>query len=147
MTMVKFNNRPMARTIDNLFNEFFNGFPSVWDSTWKDDNFYFPAMNVHETNDAYHLELNVPGRRKEDFNVSLESGMLTISYEEKKEEKQEDYKTLRREFQFKSFKRSFQVDDNIDTDAIQARYENGILKLLLPKKEQAKQSNKQIAVQ
>ena len=144
MTMVKLNNRPAVKNFDSLFNELFNSFPAAWG---KDESAYFPAINVHETKDAYHLELNAPGRNKEDFKINLEGGLLTIGYEQKAEEKQDDYKTVRREFSFKSFKRSFQVDDAVDSDKIQARYENGILKLLLPKKEQAKPDNKQINVQ
>jgi HSP20 family protein len=147
MTMVKLNNRPAAKNFDSLFNDLFNSFPSVWGTGIKDDGFYGPAANVHETKDAYHLELNAPGRNKEDFKITVENGLLTIAFEQKTEDKQEDYKTIRREFTFKSFKRSFQVDETIDVDSVQARYENGVLKLLLPKKEQQKPDNKQITVQ
>lgn len=147
MTTVKLNNRPVVKNFDNLFNELFNNLPASWGETWKDDNFHFPPVNIHETKGAYHLELNVPGRSKEDFNISVEDGQLIISFEQKEESKQEDYKTIRREFNFRSFKRSFVVDDTVNTDDIQARYENGLLKLLLPKKEQVKEGNKQITVQ
>ena len=147
MTMVKLNNRPVVKNFDSLFNEFFNSFPTAWERGAKEDNFYFPAINVHETKEAYHLELNAPGRNKEDFKVNFENGLLSIGYEQKAEEKQDDYKTIRREFAYKSFKRSFQLDDNVDAEKIQARYENGILKLLLPKKEEQKPDNKQISVQ
>ena len=146
MTMVKLNNRPAVNNFDSLFNELFNSFPSSWNGVTKEGN-SFPAINVHETKDAYHLELNAPGRSKEDFKIQLENGQMVISFEQKQEEQKEDYKTLRREFSFKSFKRSFTVDENVDVDNIQARYENGILKLLLPKKEQVKPENKQITVQ
>ncbi len=147
MTMVKLNNRPVVKNFDNLFSELFNNFPAAWGENWKDDNLHFPPVNIHETKDAYHLELNVPGRSKEDFKISIEDGQLFISFEQKEESKQEDYKTIRREFNFRSFKRSFMVDETVNTDNIQARYENGLLKLLLPKKEQVKESNKQITVQ
>ena len=72
---------------------------------------------------------------------------MTIGFEKKEENKTEDYKTIRKEFSFKSFKRSFNLDDRIDTNGIQAKYENGVLKLLLPKKEQVKESTKQISIQ
>ena len=104
-------------------------------------------VNIHETADAYHLELSAPGRSKEDFNLALENGLLTISFEKKEENKTEEYKTVRKEFSYKSFSRSFNLDDRIDANAIQAKYENGVLKLLLPKKEQEKESVKQIAIQ
>ena len=147
MTMVKLNNRPVGKTFDNLFNELFNGIPANWGNAWKEDGLHFPPVNIHETKDAYHLELNAPGRTKEDFKVSVENGTLSIAFEEKEENKQEDYKTLRREFSFRSFKRNFQVDDDINVENVAARYENGVLKLLLPKKEQVKENNKQITVQ
>ena len=142
MTLVKVNNRPFG----NLFNDFLNEFP-VSPRGLGHELFAFPQANIHETPEAFHLELNVPGRSKEDFKVQVEKGLLTISYEKKEETTQkDDYKTVRREFDYKSFKRSFSVDDHIDVDGIQAKYENGILKLLLPKKEEAKPSSKQINI-
>ncbi len=79
--------------------------------------------------------------------MQVEKGLLTISYEKKEETTQsDDYKTVRREFEYKSFKRSFSVDEHVDVDGIQAKYENGVLKLLLPKKEEAKPSSKQINI-
>ena len=147
MTMVKINNSPAGRNFDNLFNDLFGTFPATWATNRKDESLNFPAVNIHETKDAFHLEMNVPGRSKEDFKISVENGLLTVGFEEKQENKEEDYKTLRREFSFRSFKRSFQVEDTINVDKIQARYENGLLKLLLPKKEQVKEDNKQIVVQ
>ena len=73
--------------------------------------------------------------------------MLTISYEKKTDTENKDYKTHRREFVSRSFKRSFSVDEKINADAIQAKYENGVLKLLLPKKEEVKVSPKQITIE
>ena len=142
MTFVKVNNRPFG----NLFNELLNDFPAAARS-FGQDLLAFPQTNIHETPEAYHLELNAPGRTKEDFNIKVEQGLLTISFEKKEESAQvEGYKTIRREFEFKSFKRSFSVDDKINVDGIQAKYENGVLKLLLPKKEESKQSAKQINI-
>lgn len=141
MTLVKFNNRPVPG-FNGLFNEFFNEFPSLHSE-------YSSAVpvNVTETADAYHLELNAPGRNKEDFQVNIENGLLTISYEKKEEVKNEDVKSVRREFTYKSFKRSFSLDEKIDAENIQAKYENGLLKFYLPKKEQAKEVKKQISIQ
>ena len=147
MTLVKFNNRPLAKTIDNLFDELIGNFPATWNSELKNHSFNSPAVNIHETDDAYHLELNVPGRNKEDFSINVEQGVLTVGFEKKEENKTEGYKTIRREFSYQSFKRSFNLDENIDSDNIQAKYENGVLKLFLPKKEQQKPSTKQINVQ
>lgn len=144
MALVKFSNRPVSNSV---LDELFNHFPAAWTNGWKDSSLHFPPVNIHETKDAYHLELNAPGLAKEDFQLKVEDGLLTISYEKKEETKSDDYKTVRREFTQRSFKRSFSVDDSVDVDNIQAKYDNGVLKLHLPKKEQAKATTKQINIQ
>ena len=142
MTLVKVNNRPFG----NLFGDFLNEFPGVARS-FGQDAFQFPETNIHESPDAYHLELNVPGRSREDFKIQVEHGLLTISFEKKEETTAaENYKTIRREFSYKSFKRSFSIDNTIDNNGVQAKYENGLLKLLLPKKEEVKQGARQINI-
>lgn len=144
MTQVRFTNRPAARHLDNFFSDFFS-LPSVWANPAGDVS-GLPAANVFETPTAYHLELNAPGRNKEDFKVNLEKDLLTISYEKQAEPKAEDVKTIRQEFSAKQFKRSFTLDDKVDVSNIQAKYENGILKIELPKKEQVKDEPKQITI-
>lgn len=141
MTLVKHNTAPF----NSLFDELFNSFPSSWG---KDANQAYNnvPVNIHETAEGYHLELNAPGRNKEDFKVNIENGLLTIGYERKESTEQKDYKTIRREFSFRSFKRSFTIDEKINADNIQARYENGVLKLYLPKKEEVKASPKEINI-
>jgi len=143
MTLVKVNNHP-AMNLSSFVDEFFQDFSPSWS---RESNFGFPPVNIHETKDAYHLELSAPGRNKEDFQLSVDKGQLTIAFEKKEETKTEEYKTIRKEFSFKSFKRTFSVDDRVDANGIQAKYENGVLKLYLPKKEQEKESAKQISVQ
>src|SRR5699024_8219465 len=103
MTLVKFNNQ-VPRTFNSIFHDLLNEFPV---DNPKDWNTALPAVNIAETKDAYHLKLNVPGRNKEDFTVSVEKGLLTISFEKKEETKNEDVKQVRKEFSFQSFKRSF----------------------------------------
>lgn len=132
-------------TINYLFNEILNGFPATWGKD-QVQNTFAPAANIYETNDGYHVELNVPGRNKEDFKLTIENGLLTIAFEQKETSEQTDYKTLHFEFSFKSFKRSFKIDEKINTEAIQAKYDNGILKLVLPKKETIKIAPKEIAI-
>lgn len=141
MTLVKNNNKAFDSFIDDLF----NSFPATWGRDAHQAYASVP-VNIHETNEGYHLELNAPGRNKEDFKVHVENGLLTISYEKKESQEQKDYKTIRREFGFRSFKRSFSIDDKINADGIQARYENGVLKLYLPKKEEIKVSPKEISI-
>jgi HSP20 family protein len=142
MTQLKFINRPVAK-FDNFFSDFFS--PAVWANP-SGDFTGIPAANVHETASAYFLELNVPGRNKEDFKVNVDRDLLTVSYEKKDENTSEDNKTIRREFSFNSFKRSFTLDEKIDVANIQAKYENGILKLELPKKPEVQQQPKQITI-
>ncbi|NCI50002.1 Hsp20/alpha crystallin family protein [Sediminibacterium roseum] len=141
MTLVK--NNPVY--FGNLFEELFNQYPANWGKDAKGGFSSIPA-NIHETKDGYHLELNAPGRNKEDFKINVENGLLTVSFEKKEETTTEEYKTIRKEFSFKSFKRSFNLDDKINTAGIQAKYENGVLKLYLPKKEEAAVAPQQIAI-
>ena len=138
MTLVKFNNRP-SRTY-SVFDELFNAFPA------PAATLHSPAVNIHETNEAFHLEFLVPGRTKDDFVVKAEKGLLTVSFE-KEEQKSEEYKTIRREFSLKNFKRTFTIDENIDVTGIEGKYENGLLNILLPKKAQPQPEVKQIAIQ
>ena len=143
MTMLKLHS-PVQKNLNNFFDEFFNELPAFGKTV---NNLFSPAVNIVETSDAYHLELNAPGRNKEDFQISVDKGLLTISYEKKEEAKNEDAKVVRREFSFQSFKRSFTVDEKINAEAIQAKYENGLLKLLLPKKAEPQQPVKKITIQ
>ena len=136
-TLVKNN----YRTIDNLFDELFN-VPQVF----QRENGWNVPVNVHENKDGFHLELIAPGLKKEDIKLNLEKGLLTIGYEKKTEDESSDYKTNRREYSVTNFKRSFRVDDTVNTEAIEAKYEDGVLKVYLPKKEEVKVLPKQISV-
>ncbi len=140
MTLVKHNYRNFNSFVDELFNQL----PA---NVSKELGLNVPPVNIHETADAFHMEVSAPGLSKEDFKINLEKGLLTIGYEKKSEAEQKDYKTHRREFSVSSFKRSFTVEDKINEDGIQAKYDNGVLKLLLPKKEEVKVSPKEIAIQ
>ena len=106
-----------------------------------------PAANIIENKDHYEVNLAAPGMKKEDFNIDVEGNVLTISAEkeEKKEEKDERYS--RKEFSYASFTRSFTLPDWVIKDKIYASYENGLLKVNLPKAEEAKKlSSKHITV-
>jgi HSP20 family protein len=138
--------RNQINPVASIFNEVFNSFPANWGRDYA-DGVGLPKANVHETNEAYHVELLMPGRNKEDFNIKVDNNVLTVAYEAKASTPQDDYKTLRREFVFKSLKRSFTLDENVDADNIQAKYENGVLKLFLPKKEVAAKANKVVTIQ
>lgn len=128
-------------------------FPSLFDDLFSRDlwnlgvtnhsstNTTIPAVNIRETPDHYEVEMAAPGMTKNDFRVELDGNMLTITSEksDQKEDREED-RYIRREFSYQSFQRTFQLHkDVVDVDKIGAKYENGVLRLLIPKKEEAKQ--------
>jgi HSP20 family protein len=138
MTFLKQNNQ-------TVFDELMNSFPTTWG---KDVPTGYPtaSVNIYETDDAYQLLLNAPGREKADFKLNLEKGILTISYEKSNQQEDNNLKTIRKEFTYRSFKRSFSLDEHINAEAIEAKYENGVLKLLLPKKAVSTINSKQIVI-
>lgn len=145
MTLVKVNN-PLTKSFNGMMNDFFNDFPTTLGKTVREDVLHFPPVNIHETADVYYMELAAPGFEKADFNVKLEENLLTISTERNAESTENNGKVIRREFSSKSFKRSFTIDDKIEAQNITAKYEQGILKLELPKKEMAKAISKEINI-
>src|SRR5437868_2766614 len=142
MTLVKTNN-PFAKSFDGLMNELFNDLPSTFGKTVTG----FPPVNIVEKGDHYHLQVAAPGFDKADFNIKLDGETLTISAEKKEEVKSETDKVIRKEFSSKTFKRSFTLDDKINAADISAKYENGILHVGLPKKEEVKAVSKEINIQ
>ncbi len=146
MTLVKVNNNGFGRSIDGMMKDLFNEFPSTMAKTFREDVFNFPPVNIVEKAEGYEVELSVPGFEKADFSVKLDNNVLTISTEKKEESATQDAKLIRKEFSYKSFKRSFTIDDKIDAENIAAKYENGILKLELPKKEIVKAGAKDINI-
>ena len=143
---LKVNNN-FSGSIDGMMKELFNEFPSTASRTFREDVLNFPPVNIVEKSNAYQVELLVPGYEKTDFNVKLDDKILTISTEKKEQNVESDEKMIRKEFTYKSFKRSFTLDDKIDAENISAKYENGILKLELPKKEDQKAAAKDISIQ
>lgn len=125
-------------------------FPSTWSDLFNDDffrgqnlvksNFTVPSVNIKETSESYSLELAVPGKKKEDFNIQLDHDLLTISSEDKsestEENKEENY--TRREYKYSSFSRSFTLPDAADGEKIVANYKDGVLNVVISKKEEAK---------
>lgn len=133
----------------SVFEDFFK----PW-SQWFDDSALvkrvanMPPVNIRENGSHYTVTLAAPGLKKEDFHIDLDGNMLTISSEkeEKKEEKAEKF--TRKEYSYTSFSRSFTLPDDAKPEAIDARYENGELKITLPRKEVSKKeaATKRIAV-
>jgi len=138
MTLIRYNDFLPRFFDDNFTKELDQWFGS----NQQPSKSFSPAVNVKEEKDAYQVEVAVPGMKKEDFKVEIDHDLLKVSakQEDKKEEKEENGKYMRREFRFKSFERSFRLPKNeINGDNIEARYEDGILFLNLPKREEAKE--------
>lgn len=106
-----------------------------------------PAVNITEEQGLYQVELAVPGMKKDDFKIDLDGNMLTISSEKEESKEEKDKKFTRKEYSYSSFSRSFTLPEEVNQERIEARYEDGVLKLSLPRKEEAKKpSAKHIAV-
>lgn len=140
MTYVKFN-QPAMKTLDSFLDNLLNEMPSI-----QGNSINFPPVNISETKDLYELEFNVPGRNKEDFKITVDKNILTVSFDKKEESKDESKKQIKKEFSLQSFKRSFTLDEKIVSENIAAKYENGLLVVSLPKKEEVKVEAKQISV-
>lgn len=145
MTFVKFNNQP--KNFDGIMKDLLNEIPASFGKTFREDVFGFPPVNIFENGQEYILEVAAPGMEKTDFTINLEAAILTISAVQKEEVKNDALKSIRKEFSYKGFKRSFTLDEKIDAATITAKYENGILKVTLPKKEEIKVEGKQIIIQ
>ena len=100
-----------------------------------------PAVNIKETANAFEVEMAAPGMTKKDFRIELDNNVLTITSEKSMEQEQkDDERYSRKEFSYQSFQRTFTLSKEVvDDDKIEARYENGVLHLIIPKKEEAKQ--------
>lgn len=125
----------------DLFDELFSAIPN---GLGKPNN--VPPVNITEDNEGYHIQLIAAGLQKEDFKLNLEKGLLTISYEKKEEEKNPSVKNLRVEYNLGNFKRSFNIDESVDVEKIEASYKDGILSIGLPKKQEVKILPKSIEI-
>lgn len=139
MTLVKRSNGMLP-----VFNSFFS---DIFDDEWHNrpamnySRFSVPAVNILETDDEFKIEVAAPGMKKEDFKIEIDKSMLTISTEkEEKNEKTDDKECYTcKEFNYQSFRRSFTVpEEKVNSEQIKAKYEDGILRVSLPKREEIK---------
>ncbi|WP_372644731.1 Hsp20/alpha crystallin family protein [Ancylomarina sp.] len=137
MTLVK---RNPDSSFPSLFDNFFSRDWMDWNSlNYSNTNTTLPAVNVREDDHEFTIEVAAPGMKRNDFNISLDNNQLTISSEIKREDESKNGKYSRKEFSYQSFQRSFRLPvDLIDGDKIAAKYDEGILSIHLPKKEEAK---------
>jgi HSP20 family protein len=140
MTLTR-KNGDLFNSLPGLFDDMFTRNVFDWGlSNYSSAGSTLPAVNIKETAENFEVEMAAPGMNKQDFNVELEDNMLTITPEKKNErEEKEGQRYSRKEFSYQSFQRRFTLPkDVVDVDQIQAKYENGLLHLLIPKKEEAK---------
>ena len=127
-------------TLPGFFNDFLN---RDW-YDWSNQNFSLtnttiPSVNIKETENEFEVDMAAPGMAKDDFRIELNNSVLTISSEKQSDNKTKEGKNItRREFSYQSFSRSFTLPAIVETDKISAKYENGILRINIPKKEEAK---------
>jgi len=146
MTLVKFNADQKRK------NALMPGFTDVFDSIFNDTFFSdrmvsrVPAVNVSETDNNYQIELAAPGLKKDDFKLKLERDVLSISVEQTQQDQQQDRNFTKREFSYNSFVRSFTLPESADENGIEAKYEEGILRIAIPKREDAKMTSRQIDI-
>ncbi len=135
MTLVSYQNqRP------SLFDKFFSNELEGWNrGNYSNTNTTLPSVNIKEDLDAFYVEVAAPGFDKSDFNIELNNDLLTISSEKQSsEEVKEDERITKQEFSYQSFTRSFTLPELVEDENISAKYENGILAIIIPKKEEAK---------
>ena len=135
MAIERFSNQ-----FPRLFDRFFEGDLFDWSNrNFSDTNTTLPSVNIKESSEAFNVEVAAPGFSKDEFKIELNNDLLTISSEKKMEnEINEGENFTRREFSYQSFNRSFTLPNTVNSEKIRAKYENGILKVSIPKKEEAK---------
>ncbi len=115
------------------WNEWFDGGGSAWNRMMK-----IPAVNITENKDNFEVALAAPGLKKEDFKIDMDGNLLTISSEKEETKEEKDQKFTRKEYNYSSFSRTFTMPEEVLKEKIEAKYENGVLRLVMPKKAEAK---------
>ena len=144
MTLVKFSNGAK----NNALNPFTDVFESLFNDSFISDRLTtkVPAVNIAETENDFHIELAAPGLKKEDFKINLDKYVLSVSVEQKSENNHEEKRYNKREYSYSSFVRSFTLPETADQENISAEYVDGILKITVAKKEEAKSLTREISI-
>lgn len=138
MSLIKTNGNGFP--VKTIFSDFFDSDKFFNDAFFKRD--LIPAVNVSDTDNSYVIEVAAPGMKKSDFKVNVENGLLTISAETQSEQEEKNKNYTRREFRSESFSRAFTLPENANEEKIEAKYEDGVLKLSLAKKVPAASAKK-----
>lgn len=130
----------LSDQLPSLFDRFFENDIMDWSNrNFSSTNTTLPSVNIKESSEDFEVEVAAPGFGKEDFKIELNHNQLTISSEKKVDnETRKGQQFNKREFSYQSFSRTFTLPNIADSDKITARYENGILRIAIPKKEEAK---------
>ena len=131
---------------ENLAPSLFNDFFKPWDE-WFDNGVWLksintPSVNIIESNNHFTVTLAAPGLKKNDFKIEVEGNILTVSSETEKEEEEKDANYTRKEYSYSAFSRSLSLPDDINKDKVEATYQDGILKIELPRLHEKKIDNK-----
>lgn len=128
-----------GKLMPSVFDDFFKPWNEWFDDDWN-KMLTVPAVNIVEKNSHYNISVAAPGLKKSDFKIDVDGNVLNIKAEKEdtKEEKEERY--TRKEYNYSSFSRSFTLPEEVNKEKIEAAYEDGVLRLMLPKKEEAKKA-------
>jgi len=137
MTLIK--TKKNGDSFPSLLSDFFDT-DRFLSPRWLEREFEqtIPSVNIKENGKEFNIEFAAPGFSKTDFKVNVEDNVLTISAEKEEEKKEADERFTRKEFSYNSFSRSFTLPQTVNVEKVDAKYNDGILKLCIPKKEEAK---------
>lgn len=147
MALVKSRNGDLP-SVRSMFTDMFDV-----DRFFERDPFFrgmsrqIPSVNITETDNSFEVEMAAPGLNKQDFKINLDNDVLTIWAEHTQEQKEEKKNYTRKEFNYESFERSFVLPATANTESIHAEYKDGILHLMIPKKEDSKRKSKEIRIE
>lgn len=139
MLPVKSNLLP---TVSRFFEDDWNNLFEWTNKGLASNNLTLPSVNIHEDSDSYFVEMAAPGLEKDKFKISLDRSILSITYHDEKNQESEkgSEKFIRKEYHYSSFQRSFNLNKSVINDeAIEAKYDNGVLRIVIPKREEAKE--------
>lgn len=144
MKLMRSNSNLYPSLFSDFFDvdRFFNDFPRMERESW------LPAANIMETDKNYEIDLAVPGMQKDDIKTELDDHVLTVSAEKKEEEPEEEKNSfVRREYRYQSFNRSFSLPKDINEDAIKCNYKDGVLRIMIDKKEPENKKKKTLSIE
>lgn len=145
MTLIKFNPEKRNSSLLPGFNDVFD---SIFNDSFLNDRMVtrVPAVNISETENNYHVDLAAPGLKKEDFKLNLENNILNVSVEQNTQHEDNQKNYSKREYSYSSFVRSFTLPESADDNQIKASYTDGILRIDIAKREEAKAVRRQIEI-